>query len=242
MSIEYDFYRNPNSQGSNIKRYHARVVSSDRISTDELAEEIQKECSLTITDVKAVLIALGDKLAKHLGDGSKVHLEGIGYFQVNLQCKEEVCTTRSVRSDNVEFKSVSYRADNELKKHLRNQKIQRSQTRIHSREMTEEEIIEFNTLVLRSGSQDQSKSMMRDELATSITYETNLMSYLDTNVKLLDYEIIDDKKADWYDQDEFKGLPRIELLTEFEEKTGNKIWFYTIQQFIEELEKHCKIY
>ena len=140
MSIEYDFYRNPNSQGTNKKRYHARVVSSNRISTDELAEDIQNECSLTITDVKAVLIALGDKLAKHLGDGSKVHLEGIGYFQVNLQCKEEVRTTRSIRSENVEFKSVSYRADNELKKHLRNQKIQRSQTKIHSVEMTEEEI------------------------------------------------------------------------------------------------------
>ena len=140
MSIEYDFYRNPNSQGTNKKRYHARVVSSDRITTDELAEEIQNECSLTITDVKAVLIALGDKLAKHLGDGSKVHLEGIGYFQVNLQCKEEVCTTRSVRAENVEFKSVSYRADNELKKHLKKQKIQRSQTKIHSVEMTEEEI------------------------------------------------------------------------------------------------------
>lgn len=140
MPIEYDFYRNPNSQGTNKKRYHARVVSSNRISTNELAEEIQNECSLTIADVKAVLIALGDKLAKHLGDGSKVHLEGIGYFQVNLQCKEEVCTPRSVRSENVEFKSVSYRADNELKKHLRNQKIQRSQTKIHSAEMTEEEI------------------------------------------------------------------------------------------------------
>ena len=140
MSIEYDFYRNPNSQGTNKKRYHARVVSSDRITTDELAEEIQNECSLTVTDVKAVLIALGDKLAKHLGDGSKVHLDGIGYFQVNLQCKEEVCTTRSVRSENVEFKSVSYRADNELKKHLKKQKIQRSQTKIHSVEMTEEEI------------------------------------------------------------------------------------------------------
>ena len=140
MPIEYDFYRNPNSQGTNKKRYHARVVSSNRISTNELAEEIQNECSLTIADVKAVLIALGDKLAKHLGDGSKVHLEGIGYFQVNLQCKEEVRTPRSVRSENVEFKSVSYRADNELKKHLRNQKIQRSQTKIHSAEMTEEEI------------------------------------------------------------------------------------------------------
>ena len=140
MAIEYDFYRNPNSQGTNKKRYHARVVSSHRVSTDQLAKEIQKECTLTTADIKAVLMTLGDKLAHYLGEGSKVHLEGIGYFQVNLKCKEEVRTTNAVRSENVEFKSVSYRADNELKKHLRNQKIRRSQTRIHSLEMTEEEI------------------------------------------------------------------------------------------------------
>lgn len=67
----------------------------------------------------------------------------------------------------------------------------------------------------------------------------DIISYASKNHKDI-ILIIDDKKADWYDQDEFKGLPRIELLTEFEEKTGNKIWFYTIQQFIEELEKHYK--
>ena len=140
MSIEYDFYRNPNSQGTNKKRYHARVVSSHRVSTDQLAEEIQKECTLTTADIKAVLITLSDKLAQHLGEGSKVHLEGIGYFQVNLKCKEEVRTTNAVRSENVEFKSVSYRADNHLKKHLKTQKIQRSKTKIHSATLTEEEI------------------------------------------------------------------------------------------------------
>ena len=140
MAIEYDFYRNPNSQGTNKKRYHARVVSNNCVSTHELAEEIQKECSLTIADVKAVLIALSDKLARHLGEGSKVCIEGIGHFQVNLRCREEVRTTRAVRSENIEFKSVSYRADNELKKHLRTQKIQRSQTKTHSIPMTEEKI------------------------------------------------------------------------------------------------------
>jgi len=140
MAIKYDFYRNPNSQGTNKKRYHARVVSGNRISTNELAKEIQYECSLTIADVKAVLIALGDKLAKHLGEGDKVHIEGIGHFQVNLRCKEEVSTTRAVRSENIEFKSISYRADNDLKKHMQKQKIQRSPNKIHSLSMTEEEI------------------------------------------------------------------------------------------------------
>ena len=48
------------------------------------------------------------------------------------------------------------------------------------------------TKYINSEKQDKVKIII-DELATSITYETNLISYLDANVKLLDYEIIDDK-------------------------------------------------
>ena len=46
------------------------------------------------------------------------------------------------------------------------------------------------TKYINSENQDKVKIII-DELANSITYETNLMSFLDTNVKLLDYEIID---------------------------------------------------
>lgn len=137
MSILYEFYRNPDSQGTNKKRYHARVVPCGRISTDQLAKEIQKECSLTVSDVKSVLIALADKMAEHLGEGRKVHLEDIGYFQVNLHCKEEVRTMHAVRSETIEFKSVSFRADAQLKKNLQKQKIRRSKNKPHSMPMTE---------------------------------------------------------------------------------------------------------
>ena len=140
MSIQYEFYRNPNSQGTKKKRYHARVVPAGRISTDDLAEEIQKECTLTVADVKSVLIALADKMGEHLGEGRKVYLEGIGYFQVNLRCKEEVRTISGIRSENIEFKSVSFRADIDLKKNLRTQKIRRSRNKPHSMPMTEKEI------------------------------------------------------------------------------------------------------
>ena len=142
MSIQYEFYRNPNSQGTNKKRYHARVVPAGRISTDDLAEEIQKECTLTVADVKSVLIALADKMGEHLGEGRKVYLEGIGYFQVNLRCKEEVRTMSGIRSENIEFKSVSFRADIDLKKNLKTQKIRRSRNKPHSMPMTEKEIDE----------------------------------------------------------------------------------------------------
>ena len=142
MSIEYEFYRNPDSQGTKKKRYHARVVPTGRISTDQLAQEIQKECTLTVSDVKSVLIALADKIAEHLGEGHKVHLKDIGYFQVNLHCKEEVRTTHAVRSENVEFKSVSFRADTNLKESLKKQKIRRSKNKPHSMPMTEQQIDE----------------------------------------------------------------------------------------------------
>ena len=140
MAIQYDFYRNPNSEGTNKERYHARVVSSGQVSTEQLAKEINQECSLTPADIKAVLVSLSGKLARHLSEGRKVYLEGIGQFQVNLRCKEEVRTVNAVRSESIEFKSISYRADNELKKQLKRQKVRRSRIKKHSQPMTEEEI------------------------------------------------------------------------------------------------------
>lgn len=140
MALKYEFYRNPNCATTNKKRYHARIVPNGRVSTDRLAKEIQKESSLTVADVKSVLIALADKMAEHLGDGRKVYLEGIGYFQVNLHCKEEVRTMHGARSENIEFKSVSFRADADLKKSLKKEKIQRSKNKPHSMPITEKEI------------------------------------------------------------------------------------------------------
>ena len=43
---------------------------------------------------------------------------------------------------------------------------------------------------INNQNQDKVKIII-NELASSIIYESNLMSYLDTNVKLLDYEITD---------------------------------------------------
>ena len=142
MSLKYEFYQNPDCVTTKKRRYHARVVPNGRVSTDRLAKEIQKESSLTVSDVKSVLIALADKMAEHLGEGRKVYLEGIGYFQVNLRCKEEVRTMNGIRSENIEFKSVSFRADSDLKKSLKKEKIQRSKNKPHSMPMTEKEIDE----------------------------------------------------------------------------------------------------
>ena len=47
------------------------------------------------------------------------------------------------------------------------------------------------TKYINNENQDKVKIII-DELATSLIYESNLMSYLDMNVKLLDYQLLDD--------------------------------------------------
>lgn len=137
MSIQYEFYRTPAPEGTNKKRYHARVVGYNRISSKRLVEEVRKRCGFSGGVVENVLMNLAEQLTRHLEEGSKVHLEGIGYFQVNLRCKEEVRNTHGARSENIEFKSVSFRADNTLKKNLKEAKIRRSRIKPHSYPHTE---------------------------------------------------------------------------------------------------------
>ena len=142
MAINYEFYESPNPRKDGKRTFHARVVGFNKVSTDQLAQEIQEESSLTKADVMAVLVALADKLARHLGEGNKVFLEDIGYFQVNLKCGREVADEEGMKRAGVAFKSVSFRADTELKKKMRVTKMQRSRISRHSLPLTMEQIDE----------------------------------------------------------------------------------------------------
>ena len=140
MAINYDFFETPNPKGDGIKTYHPRVVSFGSVSTDTLAQEIQERCTLTRADVKAVLVSLADKLAEHLSYGRKVHLEGIGYMGISLQCAREIHDEEGMKRAPVLFKNVTFRADEELKKKMRVVKMERSAIRRHSAKISEKGI------------------------------------------------------------------------------------------------------
>ena len=140
MSLLYEFYRNPQSDEKEQRKYHPRVVTSGRVNTEQLARDIQQECSLTRSDVKAMLAALADKMVEYLSEGKRVYLEDIGYFKVNLQCNQEVTEVDDKGVGKVSFKSISFRADERLKKVMQRTKIHRSNLKPHSMPLTDEEI------------------------------------------------------------------------------------------------------
>ena len=140
MAIHYEFYRNPDPKGTGERRYHARVVNYGQVSTEHLVREMMKGSSVSKGEIQGILMTLADKLKEYLGEGRRVTIDGIGTFQVNLRCKEDVTDPDKAQARDIEFKSISFRADKGLRKEMKQKQILRSSFKPHSMPMTDEEM------------------------------------------------------------------------------------------------------
>jgi predicted histone-like DNA-binding protein len=101
MSLHYDFYENPVSKDSDKRpKLHARVVTEGTMTTDQLAQYIHEVCTLSTADVKASLIALVEVMAGELASGRRIHLEGLGYFQLTLS-SPPVDSPKEIRAESI---------------------------------------------------------------------------------------------------------------------------------------------
>lgn len=69
----------------NYGRYKAVAVHYNTVDTERLCQEIQDNCSLKKSDVIAVLTELSELLVRHLQDGDRVRLEGIGLLKIEIE-------------------------------------------------------------------------------------------------------------------------------------------------------------
>lgn len=142
MSTDYDFYKNPIPQGSNRRpRLHARVVPKATVDTEQLARYIHDASSLTTGDVKATLTMLSEMIVRELKSGNRVHIDGLGYFEMTLQCPP-VKDPKEIRAESIRFKSVAFRPDASLKGKLSTTRFQRVAHKSHSKEASDTEIDE----------------------------------------------------------------------------------------------------
>lgn len=140
MAVKFEFYETPvpNSKEEE-KKYHARVVSYNTVETEQVIHDIHRSCTLTPGDIKACMAELSRVLVQHLHNGERVHIEGLGYFQVTLQCDCDD-TNPKTRANHVEYKTVKFRPDKELRSEMRRLKVERSELRNHSSRMGNETI------------------------------------------------------------------------------------------------------
>ena len=108
----------------NYGRYKAVAVHYDTVSTEQLCREIQDSCSLKKSDVKAVLAELSDLLRRHLHDGDRIRLEGLGTLKMEIESDkvdrpEDYDIHRHLRSFRIHFLPESYKGRQNLYEGIR---------------------------------------------------------------------------------------------------------------------------
>ncbi len=101
---------------------------------------IQERCSLTETDVTAVLDALSHILGEELADGKQVHLDGIGYFHPCLTSTEPVTIATKRKATKVKLKAIQFRADQTLKNEFGILKVKSLKGELNFKQLTNEQI------------------------------------------------------------------------------------------------------
>ncbi len=142
MAILFDWYENPkpSDKQEGEKTLHPRIKYNGSTGTDVLRQRIQERCSLTETDVSAVLDALSHILGEELAEGRQVHLDGIGYFHPCLTCTEPVTAKTKHKTTLVKLKAIQFRADQQLKNEFGALKVKCLGGGLDFKQLTDEEI------------------------------------------------------------------------------------------------------
>ncbi|RZF59972.1 HU family DNA-binding protein [Sphingobacterium corticibacterium] len=118
MAIKYNIHE----IGSNIdptapKKFYLRPVSSGEKTLDDLAADISHSCSLTESDVYAVLQSLVREIPRAISDGYIVRLGNLGSFRISIN---STGSTRKadVSEANVLKRRLIFHPSKQIKKEL----------------------------------------------------------------------------------------------------------------------------
>ena len=90
------------------RKYYVSTQSAGEVTLETLSEAISEKCTLTDTDVLAVLSALTKEMKAHLMDGKIVRFGSFGSFQLALNSsgvdKPEETSKHQVKAAKVRFR------------------------------------------------------------------------------------------------------------------------------------------
>ena len=99
---------NTNELSKSFGKFYVRAVYDKKfVTTSELADFIQTQCTAKRSDIKAVLDELGAAFKHYFELGQKIQLDGIGIFKVGVSSSPadslEACGANNVKASRVLF-------------------------------------------------------------------------------------------------------------------------------------------
>ncbi len=140
MAINYDFYKTTGVLAADDKWY-VRAVDNGTAETEELMQYIQEGTTLTTSDLKGALDALAVQIRRQLADGRNVHIEGLGHFSLSIGGEVTTDSKGRLRLKQPAVRTVNFRPDAGLLRHLSNASFTSSAHRgRHSEAVSEAEL------------------------------------------------------------------------------------------------------
>lgn len=121
MPLFYKIVRDKRIDSDHL--FYARAVHNSAVTTDDLAEIIQRNCSMKKSDVLAVLTELVEVMTDELQASKTVKLDGLGSFKLGVRSKgadseEKFSVTKHIVGLRVRFLAEGKR-DNSTNKVVR---------------------------------------------------------------------------------------------------------------------------
>ena len=117
----------PEEYVENYGRYKAVAIHFQTISPEEVEQEIEDNCSAKSSDVKLVLNELSQVLQRHLKQGDRVRLEGLGLLKLEIESEkveapQDFRPQRDIRGVRLHFLPERSKGEKALYKDIRFEK------------------------------------------------------------------------------------------------------------------------
>ena len=114
MAQKFVKSQNKNSKSAAYGKYFATAVYDEKfITTEQIADFIQQQCSIKKSDIKAALDELGGAMKHFFELGQKIRLDGIGIFKVGFSSigvnKVEDCSAATITERRILFQPETER-------------------------------------------------------------------------------------------------------------------------------------
>lgn len=116
MAVFYKKYQDNRNSSANKGKWYARAVHTQTVDIDDLAEEMQANCTVKRADIVAVLSELVETMQQHLQMSHRVKLNRLGAFKIGMSTKPADTADAFNAKDNVKSVHILFQPETKIEK------------------------------------------------------------------------------------------------------------------------------
>ena len=116
MPVFFKLYRENRESSRFNGQWYARAVHTGTVDIDDLAEEMQANCTVKRADIVAVLSELVETMKKHLQMSHRVKLDRLGTFKIGMSTKPAATPEEFTANNNVKSVHVLFQPETKIEK------------------------------------------------------------------------------------------------------------------------------